>query len=204
MPNILLPNMQSGIPAGFPGGNPEGIPSNAVLIDKLPPNFDPFRCGRMMMKVNIKKLYKNAEIPSYSTDGSAACDIHVYPEMDYSNPEDEATPKSRVIQPGEIYMCHVGFATEFDWNWVALVYNRSGMVTKRQLGLPAGVYVIDSDYRGEWTIPLQNKSNVPQTIESGDRIAQVIWQQCPRIDFDMVETLKDSDRGTGGFGSTGK
>ena len=158
---------------------------------------------RYVVKVKIKKLFSKTIIPSYSTFGSGACDIRVYPEMTYENPESDDAPKEVVIQPGEIYFCHVGFATEFDENLVALIYNRSGMVTKNKLGLPAGVYVIDSDYRGEWLIPIQNRSNTPKILRSGDRVAQVIWHYCPFVTFDEVDELSSSGRGNNGFGSTG-
>lgn len=207
IPTSGTPIFDSPIIGGMPGSgfpNPAATPMGGVpILQKLPPDFDPFRAMRMCMEVNIKKLYSKVELPSYSTDGSGACDIRVYPELDYEDPESETASKEVVVQPGEIYHCHVGFATEFDWNWVALIYNRSGMVTNHQMGLPAGVYVIDSDYRGEWRIPIMNRSNTPKTLHSGDRIAQVIWHQCPSIKFNEVDTLKESSRGNGGFGSTG-
>lgn len=200
---IFDPKIIGGAP-GNPFPDSSTIPLSGIpILQKMPPNFDPFRAMRMYMEVNIKKLYSKVELPSYSTDGSGACDVRVYPEMDYDDPECESASKEIVVQPGETYLCHVGFATEFDWNWVALIYNRSGMVTKNQMGLPAGVYVIDSDYRGEWRIPIMNRSNTPKTLHSGDRIAQVIWHQCPAIKFNEVETLRESSRGNGGFGSTG-
>ena len=205
IPTSGTPIFDPGYIGNIPGGLGEiPIPPGGVpLFQNLPANFDPFHATRLCMEVNIKKLYSKAELPSYSTDGSGACDIRVYPEMEYEDPENENSPKSIVVQPGEIHMCHVGFSTEFDWNWVALIYNRSGMATKNKMCLPAGVYVIDSDYRGEWIVPIQNKSNTPKTLNSGDRIAQVIWHQCPQIHFNVTDTLRESGRGTGGFGSTG-
>lgn len=158
---------------------------------------------REVIKVDIKKLFKGVELPTYSTDGSAGCDIRVYPELESSNPEDPNAPKEITIEPGETYYCHTGFATKFSHNIVALIYNRSGLSTKEGLCLPAGVYVIDSDYRGEWRVPIKNTSNSKKVLKSGDRIAQVLWHYTPRASLNEVDELPKSKRGTSGFGSTG-
>ena len=155
------------------------------------------------LDVQFKPLMNKVVSPTYSTIGSGACDIRVYPEMDCSDPNSPDAPTTHIINPGEIYKAPTGFATAFASSFVALVFNRSGMVTNRKLSLPAGVYVIDSDYRGQWMIPIQNLSSEPQILQSGDRIAQIIFLPRMFATFTPVENLPESTRGNGGFGSTG-
>lgn len=173
--------------------------SRLNLLEKIDNDND----IRMSLEVEFKKLFSKVEVPQISTFGSAGFDIHVYPELDYENPEDPNTPTEKIIQPGELYMCHTGIATSFKPYWAALIYNRSGMATKKRLCLPAGVYVIDSDYRGEWTIPIINNSNTPQVIKSGDRVAQILFHMVAYPLFNETDKLDETTRGTGGFGSTG-
>lgn len=87
---------------------------------------------------------------------------------------------------------------------VPLVYSRSGLATKKGLVICQGTAVIDSDYRGEWFIPLHNDTNEVQTVEPNDRIAQVVFTDFIVPEFTEVNELSDTERGTGGFGSTGQ
>lgn len=144
------------------------------------------------MEIKIKKLRENAEIPTRGSLEAAGNDIYAC-----INNKIEIAPHNTVKIP-------TGIATEMPNGMVALVYSRSGIATKRGLVVCQGTAVIDSDYRGEWFIPLHNDTNEIQTVDCGERIAQVIFTDFIIPDFTEVEKLSNSERGDGKFGSTGK
>ncbi|MBQ5743424.1 MAG: dUTP diphosphatase, partial [Clostridia bacterium] len=88
--------------------------------------------------------------------------------------------------------------------FVGLIYARSGLATKRGLAPANKVGVVDADYRGEIMVALHNHSAQPQTVDAGERVAQLVVTPFLRVEFDEVSDLSDTDRGAGGFGSTGK
>lgn len=94
-----------------------------------------------------------------------------------------------------------GIATDFPPGYVALIWDRSGMGAK---GIHRFAGVIDADYRGEWGIVLHNTANAPFRVEAGDRIAQVLFQEVAAWPVEIVEELDATERGVGGFGSTGR
>jgi len=141
--------------------------------------------------IHFKKLDPEAELPMMGTYGSAGYDICAFLDEDV------------IIQPGELAKIPTGFATSFRREYVALVYSRSGLATKNGLVVAQGTAVIDSDYRGEWFIPLFNQSDKPQLVRNGDRIAQLLVQPVCRIKAIEVDELNQTKRGDGGFGSTG-
>lgn len=141
------------------------------------------------MKLQI--LRENVNLPKIATDGSACADLYC------------CSSEKVLIQPGQTKFFPLGFATEFDESLVALVFARSGLATKRGINLANGVAVIDSDYRGEWVVALHNNGVANQEIEPGERIAQMLLIHKEVPSFDVVEELTDTNRGTGGFGSTG-
>ena len=144
------------------------------------------------MKLKIKKLREGAKIPFYATSGAAACDL--YALLD----------EPAVLQPGERRLIPTGIAIALpDRNSVALICARSGLAYKRGLGLCNGVGVIDSDYRGAWFIPLINHGKETFTVEHGMRIAQLIPTKVLFPDIEISDTLTETERGSGGFGSTG-
>lgn len=140
--------------------------------------------------VEVKLDGKDACIPEFKTDGSAGADI--------------VATSSAVIEPGDTKMIHTGIHTKFNENYVALIYARSGLASKHGIAPANKVCVIDADYRGEWMIPLYNQSDEDYVVNVGDRIAQVIFHKVERPTFHTVDELEESDRGEGGFGSTGK
>ncbi len=142
--------------------------------------------------VKFKKITPDAELPIRGTFGSAGYDITASLNEDVT------------IQPGETVKIPTGFSTSFRSDYVALVYSRSGLATKNGLVVAQGTAVIDSDYRGEWFIPLYNQSKEPQLVRSGDRIAQLLVQPVCKIKCIEVDDLNKTKRGEGGFGSTGK
>lgn len=139
--------------------------------------------------VKVKKLVENASLPKYGTEFSAGADL--------INAGDTV-----VIGAGKTVIIHTGIALEIPVGLVGLIYARSGLATKRGLAPANKVGVIDSDYRGEIMVALHNHTDVSQTVESGERVAQIVIT--PYVTATFVEgDLDDTIRGEGGFGSTG-
>ena len=118
--------------------------------------------------------------------------------------DDRLGPLTVTIQPGETVFIPTGIALEVPKGCAGLVYARSSMGVKRGLAPANKVGVIDSDYRGEIKVVLLNHGKVPQTVEHGERVAQFLITPVLTPQYEEVEELTDTDRGTGGFGSTGK
>lgn len=144
------------------------------------------------MKVEVKKLNEKAKIPFYATEGSAGSDLYACIE------------KEIVIQPQETVLIPTGLAFAIPKGYVGLVYARSGMACKQGLAPANKVGIIDADYRGEVMVALYNQSKEEKKILPNDRIAQFIIAPYIMADYEEVEQLDDTQRGTGGFGSTGK
>ncbi len=142
--------------------------------------------------VRIKKLDEKAIIPTYGSEFAAGADL-------YACLDDALT-----INPHETILVHTGVAMEIPTGFAGLIYARSGIASKRGLAPANKVGVVDSDYRGEVMVALHNHSAIPQTIENGERIAQLVIAPYVVADFVLSDELDDTDRGSGGFGSTGK
>lgn len=149
--------------------------------------------------VNITKVRKNAIIPSKATSGSAGFDLHACIDKDLT------------IKKGDLIRIPCGIAIELPSSkYAAFIFARSGLGMKYGISLSNGVGVIDSDYRGEIQVGLCRTSDGdPYTIKNGDRIAQMIIMQLrimqmSNVNFKLVENLGESERGSGGFGSTGR
>ena len=145
----------------------------------------------MKVNVKIKKLDKNAIVPTYGSEFSAGADLYY------------AGSEPLTINGGETVLVHTGVAMEIPEGLVGLVFARSELASKRALAPANKVGVIDSDYRGEIMVALHNHSNKPQTVEAGERIAQISFVPYVAAAFEEVEELGDTARGAGGFGSTG-
>jgi dUTP diphosphatase len=130
--------------------------------------------------------------PSYATTGSAGMDIRA----NLTEPI-VLEPLDRVLIPTGLYM-------ELPLGYEAQIRPRSGLATKHGITLPNSPGTIDSDYRGELMIPLINLSREPFTIQDGERIAQMVVARHELVEWELVTDLEDSDRGTGGFGHTGR
>lgn len=146
----------------------------------------------MTEKVLFKKLDKNARIPTYGSRFSAGADIYALCEADIT------------IAPGASVLIHTGLSFEIPAGFVGLVYARSGLASKKGLAPANKVGVIDSDYRGELMVALYNHGDTAQTISDGDRIAQLVIAPYLTAEFTEADSLGDTQRGNGGFGSTGK
>ena len=145
-----------------------------------------------MAKVNIKKLNENATVPTYGSQFSAGADLYA------------CIDKTLTIEAGATVLVHTGIAMEIHTGYVGLVFARSGLASKKGLAPANKVGVIDSDYRGEIMVALHNHSNEARVIEAGERIAQIALVPYLAADFCVVDELSDTDRGAGGFGSTGR
>lgn len=144
------------------------------------------------MKLTFKKLSENAVIPSRATKCSAGMDICACLESPVT------------LECGEIKMIPTGLTAMSDCDDVALlIYPRSGLASKHGIALANCVGVIDTDYRGEWFIPLINHGKQPFTVENGMRIAQLIPTKVLFPEVEVGEVLAETERGEGGFGSTG-
>lgn len=146
----------------------------------------------MNIQVRIKKLSPNATVPTYGSLYSAGADLYAC----------EDAPVS--IAPGETKLIHTGLSFEIPEYFAGLIYARSGLATKKGLAPANKVGVIDSDYRGEVMVSLYNQSGSVQTVEPGERLAQMVITPFLKAEFIEADELSDTVRGTGGFGSTGK
>lgn len=144
-----------------------------------------------MVQVNIKKLDPRATLPTYGTPGAAGADLYALLDAPLT------------VAPGETVFVHTGLSIELPEGYAGLVYPRSGLSCKRGLAPANKVGVIDPDYRGEVMVALHNHSAAPATVEVGERIAQLVVTPFLHVDFFEVEELSDTQRGAGGFGSTG-
>lgn len=143
------------------------------------------------MRVNIKKLNENAKIPTYGSECAAGADLYA------------CTDGDTVILPGETKLIGTGLAIEVPLGYGAFIYARSGLASKRGLAPANKVGVVDADYRGEIMVALHNHSSEAQTVLCGERIAQMVIAPFLTAEFCEVESLSDTQRGSGGFGSTG-
>lgn len=144
------------------------------------------------MKLQIKKLTANAKLPAYGTELSAGADL-------YTTLEQPVT-----IQPGQTAFLPTGLAIAIPAGCAGLIFARSGLASKRGLAPANKVGVIDADYRGPVTVALHNHGAEPQTIEPGERVAQLVVVPVLTPEMELVEELDETARGTGGFGSTGR
>ncbi|MBQ3137355.1 MAG: dUTP diphosphatase [Clostridia bacterium] len=146
----------------------------------------------MKADIKIKKLRENAVVPTYGSDFAAGADLYA------------AVDEPVIIEAGETKFIPTGFAFEIPEGYAGFVYARSGLASKRNLAPANKVGVIDSDYRGEVMTALHNHGKTPQTVEPCERIAQMVIAPYITANFILSESLDDTDRGDGGFGSTGR
>lgn len=143
------------------------------------------------MQVKIKKLHQDAITPTYATDGSACFDLYA---IEDSFIDDIGHPNIKVP---------TGLAFEIPQGWQMLIFSRSGHAAKNNVRLANCVGVVDSDYRGEVKVLLAADIDAQLAIKKGDRIAQAQLMPVHRVEFAEVDDLSDTERGAGGFGSTG-
>lgn len=144
------------------------------------------------MKIKFKKLRENAVMPQYQTAQAAAMDVAACIDEPVA-----LAPHERAIIP-------TGFAMALPDGYEAQLRPRSGLAAKHGIMLANGVATIDADYRGEIGVIVLNSSNESFVIEPGMRIAQMIVQQYETVEWDEVDELETTERGEGGYGSTGR
>ena len=145
-----------------------------------------------MSSIRVKKLNEKATLPTYGSVSAAGADLYACLDAPIT------------IAPGETAWVGTGIALEVPEGCAGLIYARSSLGTKRGLAPANKVGVVDSDYRGEIRVVLLNHGKVSQTVEHGERIAQFVITPVLTPAYEEVEELTDTQRGTGGFGSTGK
>ena len=143
-------------------------------------------------KAKIKKINEKARIPTYGSEYSVGADLYAL--------RDENT----MIKPHETLLIHTGISVEIPEGYCGLIFARSSMGAKRGLAPANKVGVIDADYRGEIMVALHNHSEIPATVEPGERVAQLAIVPFLKAEFEEAAELSDTVRGEGGFGSTGR
>ena len=145
-----------------------------------------------MSGIKVKKLDPRAKLPTYGSCEAAGADLYA------------CLNEPVTILPGADAWIGTGIAMEVPKGCAGLIYARSGLACKKGLAPANKVGVIDSDYRGPITVVLHNHGTQPQTITNGERIAQMVITPVLTPAYQWDETLSETDRGQGGFGSTGK
>jgi len=146
-------------------------------------------CSQKPVTMKFKKLNPNAQIPTkaFSTDAGA----------------DLKSVANLTIEAGKNAIVPTGLAVEMPEGWEAQVRSRSGLAAKSQISVQNSPGTVDSSYRGEIGVILQNSGTKPFVINIGDRIAQIVFKQVPMVEFIEANDLSETDRSSGGFGSTG-
>ncbi|MAB81915.1 MAG: dUTP diphosphatase [Phycisphaerae bacterium] len=138
------------------------------------------------------RLTEHASVPAYQSEGAAGLDLHA------------AIESAIEIAPGAIVLIPLGFAMAIPEGFEAQVRPRSGLASRHGVTLPNAPGTIDWDYRGEVKIPLINLGSEAFRVDPGMRIAQMVVAPVSRVRVEVVDALDDTDRGEGGFGSTGR
>lgn len=144
------------------------------------------------MKIKTVKIREDAKTPFKATSGSAGADMHA------------CINEPVTFGAGERVMIPTGIAVEIPSGFGGFIFPRSSLGVKNGITLPNCVGVIDSDYRGEISIPLINFGREPYTVNPGDRIAQMVILPVADAEYELADELSPTERGEGGFGSTGK
>lgn len=142
--------------------------------------------------LRVKRVSPTATLPKQQTAGAAGIDLCADLTEDV------------VINPHETVMISSGLAFEIPAGYFGAIYARSGLSTKRGLRPANCVGVIDSDYRGPVGLPLHNDTDEVRVVQPGDRVAQMVIQEAFGVILEEVEELSETERGSGGFGSTGR
>ena len=145
-----------------------------------------------MNTIRVKILRENAILPTYGSEQAAGADLYACLEAPV------------VINPGETAFIPTGISLEVPVGCAGLIYARSGMACKRGLAPANKVGVVDSDYRGEIIVALHNHGNAAQTVDNGERVAQFVITPVLTPAYVVADSLSDTARNHGGFGSTGK
>ena len=141
------------------------------------------------ISVKVKKLSNHAQLPSYATDGSAACDIFA--------------AEDAIVEHGNFKLIKTGLSIELPAGYEAQIRPRSGLALKHGVTILNTPGTLDEDYRGELCILLMNHGKSDFRVSRGDRIAQMLISKVHRIEWEISESLSETKRGSGGFGHSG-
>jgi len=141
------------------------------------------------MQIKLKRLSKYAKVPTYAHPWDAGLDLYAVEDA--------------ILRPGEIKRIRSGWAFEIPEGYYVEVYNRSGLASKKQVVIVSS-RIVDSTYRGEIFAPMKNIGNQIVNIRKNDRYAQIILKKRIYVTFEEVDKLNKTDRGAGGFGSSGR
>ena len=142
------------------------------------------------MEIKLKKLDDRAIIPTRGTSASAGMDLYALDGV--------------TVGTGETVLVHTGIALAIPEGYAGFIYARSGIATKRGLAPANKVGVIDADYRGEIMVALHNHSDAEQSVDAGERVAQLVVAPFLSVELVVTDALDETERADGGFGSTGK
>lgn len=140
-----------------------------------------------MINIKLKRLHKDAKVPTYGTKHSAGADLYAIEDVSF--------------HAGNLKFMRTGWAMEVQPGCYIEMYNRGSISAKRELIIVSS-RVVDADYRGEVFVPIKNIGTNLQLIKKGDRMAQMMVKDVLEISFEEVDELSKTDRGSGGFGST--
>lgn len=143
------------------------------------------------VKMQVKKLNPKAKLPTYGSALAAGADLYVCLEEPVT------------IQPGQTVLLPTGISIAVPEGYAGMVFARSGLASKQGLAPANKVGVIDADYRGPVMVALHNHSQEPRTVNHGDRVAQLVIMPVLTPELEEVAELDETQRGAGGFGSTG-
>lgn len=155
------------------------------------------------MHVKVKRLQEEAVVPHKGSAEAAGYDLHAVAVIDSDGDRIETFGEC-LVRPHATVKFGTGLAMELEFGTFGAIFARSGLATKMGLRPSNCVGVVDSDYRGEVIVAIHNDSEELRTIKFGERIAQLIVMPFYGVIFDEVDKLSDTERGAGGFGSTGK
>ena len=144
------------------------------------------------MQIKIKKVNPNAKIPTRGSDQAAGYDLYACLDT-----EKITIPAHQTVK------VQTGLSMAIPEGYFGAIFARSGLAAKQGLRPANCVGVIDSDYRGEFMVTLHNDTDEPKTVENHDRVAQLVVMPYMQIDFNETDSLDETERGAGGFGSTG-
>ncbi len=144
------------------------------------------------MKISVQKLRETAKLPTRGSEKAAGYDLYACMQQEHLD-----------IEPHTTAMVGTGLAIAVPDGYFGAIFARSGLAAKQGLRPANCVGVADSDYRGEYMIALHNDSETARRVENGDRIAQLVIMPFLPVEFDETEMLDETQRGAGGFGSTG-
>lgn len=166
-------------------------------------NFEANCVNPYKVPVKVAKVHDDSKLPTYSSECAACADLYAYIGFNEATMVDADGVNCIMIPPHETVKVSTGLRMAPPEGWYVQIFARSGMATKNGVAPANKIGIVDQDYRGGVIMPLHNHSDLPYMIRHGDRVAQMAvvpyWQGV----FEEVDNLDETERGEGGFGSTG-